>query len=65
MGMTEDAINFYLIFIMAAILTYVWLLFASFVFRPMFSFSSLPYKWNFRMGNQSLYEWVVQGLRKS
>lgn len=34
MGMTEDAINFYLIFIMAAILTYVWLLFASFVFRP-------------------------------
>lgn len=65
MGMTEDAINFYLIFIMAAILTYVWLLFASFVFRPTFSFSSLLHKWNFRTRNQSLYKRVVQGLRKS
>lgn len=32
MSMTEDAINFYLIFITAAVLTYVWLSFHSFCF---------------------------------
>lgn len=36
MSMTEDAINFYLIFITAAILTYVWLSFHSFCFFCIF-----------------------------
>lgn len=44
MSMTEDAINFYLIFITVAILTYVWLIFTPFVFPPMLSsfISPLP-----------------------
>lgn len=40
MNMTEDAINFYLIFITAAIWTYVWLSFFS-LHADLFSISSI------------------------
>lgn len=48
-SMTEDAINFYLIFIMAAILTYVWLSFRCHCFcpkwRPIFHLWCLYGRW--------------------